>query len=490
MKNSVFYSWQSDLPNPTNRTFIESAIKSAIKKVGEDVDLTSAMRDGKLKLDKDTKGVSGSPPIVDVIFNKIANCAIFVPDMTFVGKSDGGRLIPNPNVLVEYGWALRTVTNLRIVPVMNSYYGKPSWKTLPFDMRHLRHPFAYELNPKPSPEEKKAAKEALVSHLVVAFKTVFESGVLDEDANDVPFGPSNMIDLIKEYIIDDRYRIKLHELINDEVERTFAAINRDDLLEFPSNYDGDEFRRRARIFEAETATIRQMIATACFWGNSGHVETWIGLVQRFDRLRRQQSGLTIYLNLQRYPAFLVFQTCAFSAFSGNQFSTLARLMSEGEYESRGLPASPSDTFDPSNTFSGGGFGELREPPEEGHKWSTPGNLQLWDVLRDSTKELIPDGDTFENVFDRFEYLHQLIVADNFLQRGNDHACASHGIFVWRKEIDGPSNVFSFFDNLAATRGGDWPLLKSGLFGGSLERFKKAKEAIDPILKRGWMSYIH
>jgi hypothetical protein len=62
--------------------------------------------------------------------------------------------------------------------------------------------------------------------------------------------------------------------------------------------------------------------------------------------------------------------------------------------------------------------------------------------------------------------------------------------VWRKEGQELGHVFSYFDNLAATKGENWQLLKSGLFGGSLERFKKAKEAIDPNLKRAWMSYIH
>lgn len=30
---TIFYSWQSDLPNNSNRSFIEVAIKKAIKKV-------------------------------------------------------------------------------------------------------------------------------------------------------------------------------------------------------------------------------------------------------------------------------------------------------------------------------------------------------------------------------------------------------------------------------------------------------------------------
>jgi len=102
--------------------------------------------------------------------------------------------------------------------------------------------------------------------------------------------------------------------------------------------------------------------------------------------------------------------------------------------------------------------------------------------------LVPDQLLFERLFDRFEYVHRLIVADHTLQDGESLRWGSHGIFVWNYERSGTKSVFDFFDKEAATKGGDWPLLESGLFGGSLERFRKAKECIDPGLKKGWLYY--
>ncbi len=104
--------------------------------------------------------------------------------------------------------------------------------------------------------------------------------------------------------------------------------------------------------------------------------------------------------------------------------------------------------------------------------------------------MIPDDDTFQILFDRFEYLHRLIVAEAFLERENNHIPISDGIFVWRRRSDDLGNVFSYFDKEAEMKGEKWPLLKSGLFGASLERFHKAKKAIDPTLQRAWMAYIH
>jgi hypothetical protein len=104
MAFTIFYSWQSDISAKVNRNFIEDALVKAIKKLGQDIKIQEALRDEEIEIDKDTQGVPGIPPIVDTIFKKISNCGIFVPDLTFVGRTEDGRLLSNPNVLVEYGW--------------------------------------------------------------------------------------------------------------------------------------------------------------------------------------------------------------------------------------------------------------------------------------------------------------------------------------------------------------------------------------------------
>ena len=170
MSTSVFYSWQSDSPSGTNRNFIESVLTKAIEKISGDVDLEEAMREEGVVLDKDTKGVPGSPPIVDTILNKISQCAVFVPDLTFVGRTDAGRLIPNPNVLIEYGWALKVLGHASIVPIMNTAFGEPSNDTLPFDMRHLRRPTTYCLKPDADTATKNKVRDDLVDKMAEYLK--------------------------------------------------------------------------------------------------------------------------------------------------------------------------------------------------------------------------------------------------------------------------------------------------------------------------------
>ena len=58
MSANIFYSWQSDLPNNTNRSFIEECIKGAIKQLA-DISPFSI----ELSVDKDTMKEPGTPDI-------------------------------------------------------------------------------------------------------------------------------------------------------------------------------------------------------------------------------------------------------------------------------------------------------------------------------------------------------------------------------------------------------------------------------------------
>ena len=174
MSHTVFFSWQSDRNAPEGRTLIESAIKFAIKRLGANVEIVESLREG-LELDKDTKGVPGNPPIFDTILKKIHRSAIFVPDLTAVASRANGELIPNPNVLIEYGWALKSRGHHQIVPIMNVAHGDPRTYPLPFDMAHLRRPIQYRLPDGSSEKDRRAVRDELAETLEGAFRTILES---------------------------------------------------------------------------------------------------------------------------------------------------------------------------------------------------------------------------------------------------------------------------------------------------------------------------
>lgn len=127
----IFYSWQSDLPNKTNRGFIERALENAAKILRQDDSIQI-----KPVIDRDTSGVAGSPDISKTIFSKISQADIFVCDVSIINQDADTRPTPNPNVLIELGYALGTLGESRIIMVLNEAFGK--LELLPFDLRTRR----------------------------------------------------------------------------------------------------------------------------------------------------------------------------------------------------------------------------------------------------------------------------------------------------------------------------------------------------------------
>src|SRR4051812_1324417 len=101
MRRRIFYSWQSDLPANRNRNLIEESLERAAKAIRKDENETIDP-----VIDRDTEGIDGAPAIADSIFAKIALADVFVADVSLINVGSTGRLTPNPNVLIELGYAI------------------------------------------------------------------------------------------------------------------------------------------------------------------------------------------------------------------------------------------------------------------------------------------------------------------------------------------------------------------------------------------------
>ena len=172
MPSTLFYSWQSDLPNNLNRGLIRRAIDGAVAELNKDVNVEDAIR-----VDQDTQDEPGTPPITDTILRKIEECSVFVPDVSFVVGGEEGRPSPNPNVMIELGYALSVCGDRRFVPVFNAAFGK--WEHLPFDMRHKRRPILYEATEDLDEDKRREVRQALSREILGALEVMAGAGLLE-----------------------------------------------------------------------------------------------------------------------------------------------------------------------------------------------------------------------------------------------------------------------------------------------------------------------
>ena len=178
----IFWSWQSDRDERTNKYFVRDALKDAIKalKISAESIVEPSEREplDALHLDHDRKGVPGHPDLAATIFEKIRNAAVVVADVTPVlsikrvdedGKSYK-KGVMNSNVAIELGYAMGVLDQLKFLMVVNKHYCRDLDEHLPFDLQHKSRPITFDLEEGADSAKIKDERKKLANTLERALK--------------------------------------------------------------------------------------------------------------------------------------------------------------------------------------------------------------------------------------------------------------------------------------------------------------------------------
>lgn len=169
MARTIFYSWQNDLPAKSHRNFLDQCIRLSLKSLQKEEDVHVYM-----EYDRDTKGLMGSPDITESIFEKIDKSVMFVCDISIINSDSDNKKTPNPNVLMELGYAVSKLGWERVVCFFDTHTGEI--EDLPFDLRQKRIT-AFD----PAAEKE---KERVASILATNIKDLYVRGKLFNPLND------------------------------------------------------------------------------------------------------------------------------------------------------------------------------------------------------------------------------------------------------------------------------------------------------------------
>lgn len=164
MSETVFWSWQADLSSKSNRSFIKDALLIALGKVQEELQVEEP--DRQVTLDHDTKSAQGMADIAATIFDQVSKASVFVADVTPIAKSNSGKAVPNPNVMIELGYAMHALGPERIIAVLNVGFGTGP-ESLPFDIRQRRI-LSYNLPENADATLQKSVRKKLIDDLAKA----------------------------------------------------------------------------------------------------------------------------------------------------------------------------------------------------------------------------------------------------------------------------------------------------------------------------------
>lgn len=293
------------------------------------------------------------------------------------------------------------------------------------------------------------------------------------------------LDLVKEYIGDTRYLVKLHDLALQETRQVIAKTSVENFPIVGGSGSPQDVLNRLNKYEAITKDIEGTFMVLTYWGKSEHLP----IVSKIISLLTEQEmtgGATTWLALRYYPSLLLVYVGGIASLFAENYSNLATILTTC------VGSSPNDygdteiilrlgeaitNYERSNIFK-------ILPGHENHY--VPRSEYLFKLLQPSLEDILFLGKRYEDYFDRFEIFLALVYAD-LTTKKNHHLWGPIGRFGWKYHSSEPSrNPYIRLLEEAKSMKDNWPPLKAGLFSGSFTRFEEIATGFqERIARLGW-----
>lgn len=277
LPKTIFFSWQSDLPSGVNRRLIENAINKVLEtRKKESVHLDESV-------DRDTDGTMGSPDIVATVLNKIDNCSVFVADISLINLESEKKRTPNPNVMLELGYAIKTVGWDNVILVFNEAYGDIS--QIPFDLRQKRI-FKYNLL---SGHTKQSQLDGLTEKLYDILSTTLDKQVpADRIRTDVKLQVDHQIMRIGNHLWKLLYGFKPFITPHDVINLPDLETNEIDQLISTKNVLGFQVLKSWSCYADELDSIKNNVVYSKYMND----EKILALIDLSKELRIMDQNFT------------------------------------------------------------------------------------------------------------------------------------------------------------------------------------------------------
>ncbi|MED4170597.1 caspase family protein [Priestia megaterium] len=276
-----------------------------------------------------------------------------------------------------------------------------------------------------------------------------------------------IIDETKEYLTDEKFRIKLDDLVNQQLRKTISSLSEKNfpLEEHPFNQDN--FVERLENYEQAVQTIRLITSCITHWGEDKHVPTINKILTRLVECNDLRGGIGSWLSLRWYPVLLIMYSGGISALARNNYEYLAKILTTKVKDSH-QDKSKELVLAVMSEFNNLHQDPFKMIPEHARHY-VPRSEYLYKLLQPDLDDLLFLGKSYDELFDRFEIFFGLVHSDLY----SLGTWGPVGRFGWKYHRS--ENAYNEIIDEAKTLQQNWPPIKAGLFGGSYERFKEVAE---------------
>ena len=139
----------------------------------------------------------------------------------------------------------------------------------------------------------------------------------------------DLVGITKEYISDDKYRIKLDDLAVQHIKKVKSLTTDSHFpMDAPSKTDEEfleKFSNRLDQYESLAHDLQVIITLLAHWGSSLHIPTIRKIMARMSEWPKHQRGAVVWLNLRWYPAVLFMYSGGIGAIAADNYENLSAI---------------------------------------------------------------------------------------------------------------------------------------------------------------------
>lgn len=358
------------------------------------------------------------------------------------------------------------------------------------------------------------ASEICIANADSFFQDLHEKvTILENSNNSHPLSPSIAVARTKKYLEEDRYKIKLSDLLRTETNKLCEQLAAKHVASLSSSLQATQQRQQLESYLPLIEILSPVIATVAYWGEEQHIKEIIRCIEKVAfQINSDISRTCSHLFQQRrfneqddsndwieffawYPLAFLLYSVGVVAIAREKYNFVAALLSKPVI--RNSKTNDTPMLLAFNNWKSH-YGIQLETGTYNYLFPTE---FIFNSLKDPLKEYFTDELHYTQCFAEFEYLLSLVFADKHKEK-NDSVAAMFGTalrlfpipnnffyYANRQQLDQAENkIINTFDQEADKLGLDWHYLKLGLFGQSIEHFKAIKQEHDTAAK-GWRDWL-
>ena len=302
---------------------------------------------------------------------------------------------------------------------------------------------------------------------------------IDEFARPHPLSTEIAVSTLKRYIPEPRHKIRMADLVRGVVDRLLDETSED---AFPvsggTEVTAEALTKRIREYDSVCSTLLAMATVGGAWAEEGQESVWCDALERLSA-QPARGGNVVWLDLQRYPATVVFYALCLGAVARDHFQFVERVFS-APVEEPHKPSSTAIRALPPACLLRHSNPKFMQNLNGMERHYFPLNDWIHDMLQAYMGEYAPSPDRYTYWFDYVE----LLMALNHIHQANETWCPV-GAFGYR--FENRATIVQGIRDSIASDGSASPFLRFRLVGATAEACERNIEVLEKEISR-WQQY--